>query len=236
MTLRMLTSFALHGLWRQKVRTALTLVGVMVGTCALAFSLALGFGLRAFIDHEFKARDDFWRVVVTSMRPPPTQRTFRPRKSTVRGDDVGGTARAASRGADRPLRLHATTKKGPVALTPGQARGPRGACRTWSRYGPSAAATAASRPPARSKPAAAFTVSGPLADLQPRLIAGRLPADGAKEVVVTELRPVRPRLARRRRPGAGRSASRCASRLAGCETRRRWRWRWPCSAGCRATR
>ncbi len=64
MTLRMLASFALGGLWRQKVRTTLTLVGVTVGTCALAFSLALGFGLRAFIDHEFKGRDDFWRIIV----------------------------------------------------------------------------------------------------------------------------------------------------------------------------
>ena len=31
MTLRMLAAQALHGLWRQKVRTALTLVGVTVG-------------------------------------------------------------------------------------------------------------------------------------------------------------------------------------------------------------
>ena len=70
MTLRTLTSFALQGLWRQKVRTTLTLVGVMVGTCALAFSLALGFGLRTFIDHQFKGRDDFWRVVVSPSLAP----------------------------------------------------------------------------------------------------------------------------------------------------------------------
>src|SRR5439155_12448487 len=64
MTLRLLAGFALQGLWRQKVRTALTLVGVTVGTCALAFSLSLGLGLRAFIDKEFQGRDDFWRIVV----------------------------------------------------------------------------------------------------------------------------------------------------------------------------
>src|SRR5215470_6491791 len=59
-----LTRFALGGLWRQKVRTVLTLVGVTVGTCALAFSLSLGLGLRAFIDNEFQGRNDFWRIVV----------------------------------------------------------------------------------------------------------------------------------------------------------------------------
>ena len=40
-----LLKFAVAGLWRQKVRTALTLVGVTVGTCALAFSVSLGLGL-----------------------------------------------------------------------------------------------------------------------------------------------------------------------------------------------
>ena len=37
---------AVGGLWRQKARTALTLLGVAVGGCALAFSLSLGIGLR----------------------------------------------------------------------------------------------------------------------------------------------------------------------------------------------
>src|SRR6476661_1142628 len=61
---RELIRFAIGGLWRQKVRTALTLVGVTVGTCALAFSPSLGLGLRAFIDREFQGRDDFWKVIV----------------------------------------------------------------------------------------------------------------------------------------------------------------------------
>src|SRR5437773_9068487 len=64
MRTRELIRFAIGGLWRQKVRTALTLVGVTIGTAALAFSLSLGLGLRAFIDNEFKSRDDFWRVTV----------------------------------------------------------------------------------------------------------------------------------------------------------------------------
>ena len=55
---------ALGGLWRQKARTSLTLLGVAVGSCALAFSLSLGIGLRGLIDNEFKSREDFWWVTV----------------------------------------------------------------------------------------------------------------------------------------------------------------------------
>src|SRR6185369_4577912 len=73
MRVRELTRFALDGLWRQKVRTSLTLVGVSVGTCALAFSVALGLGLREFIENEFKGRDDFWRVIVRLDDPPPDE-------------------------------------------------------------------------------------------------------------------------------------------------------------------
>ncbi len=59
-----LIRFALGGLWRQKVRTSLTLLGVAVGSCALAFSLSLGLGLRELIDNEFRSREDFWWVTV----------------------------------------------------------------------------------------------------------------------------------------------------------------------------
>jgi putative ABC transport system permease protein len=55
---------AVGGLWRQKARTALTLLGVAVGTCTLAFSLSLGFGLRQMIDREFQSRPTFWQVYV----------------------------------------------------------------------------------------------------------------------------------------------------------------------------
>ena len=80
-----LLKFAVGGLWRQKVRTALTLVGVTVGTCALAFSLALGLGLREFIETEFKGRDDFWRVSVRVDEPPPDETTVPSDKIAVKG-------------------------------------------------------------------------------------------------------------------------------------------------------
>src|SRR5205085_6504726 len=81
-----LIRFAVGGLWRQKVRTILTLIGVTVGTCALAFSLALGFGMRAFIDREFQSRDDFWRVQVHVDEPAADPKDAPPDKVAVRGD------------------------------------------------------------------------------------------------------------------------------------------------------
>src|SRR3954465_15941153 len=81
-----LLKFAISGLWRQKVRTGLTLVGVSVGTCALAFSLSLGLGLRAFIDTECKGRDDFWRGLVRIDEPPPDEGAGPRERKTVIGE------------------------------------------------------------------------------------------------------------------------------------------------------
>jgi putative ABC transport system permease protein len=64
MRFRDLIGSALSGLWRQKARTLLTLLGVTVGTTALAYCLALGVGLRVFIENEFKLRREFWTVNV----------------------------------------------------------------------------------------------------------------------------------------------------------------------------
>lgn len=55
---------ALGGLWRQKARSILTLLGVAVGTTALAYTLSLGVGLREFIENEFKSRREFWTLNV----------------------------------------------------------------------------------------------------------------------------------------------------------------------------
>jgi putative ABC transport system permease protein len=79
---------AVGGLWRQKARTALTLTGVAVGGCALAFSLSLGIGLRALIDHEFRSRPGFWQVYVHPSRTGPQlpESEVPPEKLAVPGD------------------------------------------------------------------------------------------------------------------------------------------------------
>lgn len=177
--------FALHGLWRQKVRTALTLVGVSVGTCALAFSLSLGLGLRAFIDTEFKGRDDFWRVLVRADEPPPDEASIPPEKIAVKGE-MSDARRARIREALVDRYQNTRAPKAPKLLTPekldailklpdvAEVRTFRtGEGRVWSD--------------AADKPAVAFAVSGPLADLQPRLLAGKLPeSPDANEIVVSE--------------------------------------------------
>lgn len=180
-----LLKFAVGGLWRQKVRTGLTLVGVTVGTCALAFSLALGLGLRAFIETEFKGRDDFWRVLVRVDEPPPDESTIPPEKIKVEGKmSAERHARIREALVDRYQSTRAP--KAPKLLTPDKLDTIRALPdvtevrtysvsdgRLWTDTG--------------DKPAPVFTTSGTLADLAPRLIAGRLPeAPGANEIVVSE--------------------------------------------------
>lgn len=181
-----LTRFALGGLWRQKVRTILTLVGVTVGTCALAFSLALGFGLRAFIDQEFTSREDFWRVIVHVDEPLPNPDEVPPEKVAVRGT-VSEERRRRLREALAERYVQMRYRRPPVPLTP-RAIAAIAALPDVAevrRYHDAQARVSAEGAP---KPAQAIAVSGPLASLEPRLIAGRLPtSDAAKELLVSEL-------------------------------------------------
>jgi putative ABC transport system permease protein len=174
--------FALGGLWRQKVRTGLTLVGVAVGTAALVFSLSLGIGLRAFIDREFRERDAFWRVTVRVAEPTPDPDQVPAEKVTVSGA-VAPDRRVRLREAlaRRYLRDEARTPPKPLdkaavaalAALPdvSEVRVVRSASgRAWVHD--------------RSVPA--FVTAGKLNALAPRLIAGGLPADGAG-VLLSEL-------------------------------------------------
>ncbi|MBN9519415.1 FtsX-like permease family protein [bacterium] len=174
--------FALGGLWRQKVRTALTLVGVAVGTAALVFSLSLGIGLRAFIDREFRERDAFWRVTVRVADPTPDPEKVPPEKVEVTGAiDPERRARLREALARRYLRDELRTPPKPLdkaAVAALEAlpdvsevrivRSSNG--RAWLAD--------------RSAPA--FVVSAKLDSLTPRLIAGTLPVDDSG-VVLSEL-------------------------------------------------
>jgi putative ABC transport system permease protein len=185
MTVRELTRFALGGLWRQKVRTALTLVGVTVGTCALAFSLSLGIGMRAFIDKEFKERDGFWRITVHVGEPPNEATDAPPEKVTVHGN-ISEERKERIHEALVERYLAYRPRRAPISLTPEKlaaiARLPDVVeVRTYRTADVRVTA------PGAEKPAYGLAVSGSLADLQSRLIAGRLPAENAKEIVVNEL-------------------------------------------------
>ncbi len=90
MRTRDLIGTALGGLWRQKARSALTLLGVAVGATALAYTLALGVGLRAFIENEFKSRREFWQIRVVPPnygRVPVPEGDIPPAEIAV-GDDL----------------------------------------------------------------------------------------------------------------------------------------------------
>ena len=178
-----LLRLALGGLWRQKVRTTLTLVGVIIGTCALAFSLALGFGLRAFIDREFQSKDDFWRVTVRIDDRHSEDEEVPPDKVAVEGA-MTDERRARIREALTQWYLSGTIRKSPVMLTPEKiaaidALPDVEEVRTYR--------TSHGRVWLGDRSTQAFTVAGRLATLEDRLIAGRLPAsDTAAEVVVSE--------------------------------------------------
>lgn len=182
MGVRELMRFAVGGLWRQKVRTALTLVGVTVGTCALAFSLSLGLGLRAFIDTEFRGRDDFWRVVVHATDSTTEPDDIPPGKLAV-PDAIAPDRRARLRDAlvlkylaDRPrkpLVMLTPEKIAAIAALPGVKE-----VRTYR--------TDSGRAWLGDRSVLAQVVSGRLAGLDSRLLAGRVPDHGEAAVAVSE--------------------------------------------------
>ncbi len=181
-----LARFAIGGLWRQKVRTTLTLIGVTVGTCALAFSLSLGLGLRAFIDNQFKSRDDFWRLIVRVDDPKTDYKDIPPEKTVVHGE-MSDARRERIREALAERYLFTHPRKPRIALTSDKlaaiASLPDVAeIRTYRNSQARVMAAGA------EKPVHGSAVTGPLEDLQTRLIAGHMPSvDGPKQVLLSEL-------------------------------------------------
>lgn len=182
MRFHQLIRFAFDGLWRQKVRSGLTLVGVTIGACALAFSVALGIGLREFIDNEFQSRDEFWRIRVHIGDPTPNESEIPPEKIAVQGE-MSEARRARIREAlirkyteesvHKPPVMLSSDKLAAIAALPDvkEVRTVRSASgRIW--FG--------------ERSASGSAVAGNLGSIAERLIAGRLPEDDANEVVVSE--------------------------------------------------
>jgi putative ABC transport system permease protein len=183
MRFHQLVRFALGGLWRQKVRTGLTLIGVSIGACALAFSVALGIGLRQFIDNEFQGRDEFWRIRVHIGDPTPNEADIPPEKIAVHGrmaDDrrarirEGLVRKFMEEGVHKPPVMLSPEKLAAIAVLPdvNEVRTVRSSSgRVWLD----------------DRSATGTVVAGRLGTIAERLIAGRLPlSDDANEVVVSE--------------------------------------------------
>ena len=177
-----LIRFAVGGLWRQKVRTALTLVGVTVGTCALVFSLSLGMGLRAFVDNEFKSRDDFWRVNVRTTEPAPDESTIPADLIEVKGA-FSAERKARIRESLVQKNLHSSTLKAGALLTPEKIAEMKALpdvddVRTFR--------SSEGRVWVGDRSAAGLAVAGNLSGMADRLTAGRLPGEQADEALVSE--------------------------------------------------
>jgi putative ABC transport system permease protein len=183
MQFHQLIRFAIGGLWRQKVRSGLTLIGVSVGACALAFSVALGIGLRSFIDNEFQGRDEFWRVRVHIGDPTPNEADVPPERIAIEGD-MSEERKSRIREALIRKFMEETNHKPPVMLTTDklaaiQALPDVREVRTVR--------SAAGRAWLGERSASGSAVAGRLGSISERVIAGRLPTtDEANEVVLSE--------------------------------------------------
>ncbi|HET6573433.1 MAG TPA: ABC transporter permease [Fimbriiglobus sp.] len=177
---------AVSGLWRQKARTTLTLLGVAVGGCALAFSLSLGIGLRGMIDREFHSRPNFWQVHVhvAHQGSAVPEADIPPEAIAVEGA-MSDERRQRLRAKKVEQYQNTHPRRPPVPLTPDRiaelAAVPdvtevvawqMGAGRAWLG----------------DRAEEVFVVAGkPPAELERRLVAGRMPApDATDEMLVSE--------------------------------------------------
>jgi putative ABC transport system permease protein len=182
MQFHQLLRFALGGLWRQKVRTGLTLIGVSIGACALAFSVALGTGLRAFIDNEFQSRDEFWRIRVHAGEPS-TEADIPPERIAVHGV-MSEERKSRIREALVKKYLEETIRKPPVLLT---AATLAAITRLPEVREVRTTRSSGGRVWLGEHSAPGMVVAGNLSSLGDRLVAGHLPETGdAREAVVSE--------------------------------------------------
>lgn len=176
---------AVQGLWRQKVRSLLTVLGIALGSLALVFSLSLTLGLRSFIAREFHSRAEFWRVLVHAD----------PAEGDVAAAPAAVVAIRGQVSPERRERLQLALAERYFARHP--RRGQRmltadvlAELATWPDVeAVQAYRSAEARLTLPGGEAVAFgtLICGPLEELSARLLCGRLPQPGAQEVVVSEL-------------------------------------------------
>jgi putative ABC transport system permease protein len=59
-----LVRLSVSALWRQKTRTVLTALGVILGACMLAFSLSIGQGVKEALRRQFRNHEDLRRIQI----------------------------------------------------------------------------------------------------------------------------------------------------------------------------
>ena len=83
-----LLRIAFSGLWRQKTRTLLTLLGVTLGACMLTFSLSIGQGVQDAVNAQFRKHDDLRRIHIYGggARVNPDETGIPPQAIEVKGE------------------------------------------------------------------------------------------------------------------------------------------------------
>lgn len=83
-----LLHLAFSGLWRQKTRTLLTLLGVALGACMLTFSLSIGQGVQDAVNAQFRRHDDLRRIHIYGggAKANPDETGIPPREIEVKGE------------------------------------------------------------------------------------------------------------------------------------------------------
>jgi putative ABC transport system permease protein len=107
--------FSLGGLWRQKARSSLTIIGVTVGASSLAFSLSLGVGLLKVVLNEFHSRPGFWEIQVRPGQSRPAIAAVREVMKIAPGLNPERTARLEAEREHEERRVVGGTE---IPLTP----------------------------------------------------------------------------------------------------------------------
>lgn len=182
---RMEWVLAVQALWRQKVRSVLTLSGVAVGALAVAFSVALSLGLRAFVEREFQGRPEFWRILV-HVDPSAGDVEAAPQEAVAVRGQISWQRQQRLREALAERYFLRYPRRGERMLT-AERLAELAALPDVEAVQVYRTVEAQARLPGSESVAWGMLAAGPLEELTPRLLCGRLPEPGVREIVVSEL-------------------------------------------------
>jgi putative ABC transport system permease protein len=180
-----LLKFALSALWQQKVRTLLTTLGVVIGTCVLALSLSVGVGVRDAVNRQFRRHDQLRKIQVWPMWGP-AEKTIPPAELEIKGK-MSAAKRARLRQA-RIQRWSQKHQRGPAIPLDRERLASLAALKHVQRVLPHIQHQG--RAIYENQPAEDILCAGAAPDSRTvlrRIVAGRcFPAAGSRQVLVSE--------------------------------------------------
>jgi putative ABC transport system permease protein len=103
----------LSALVQQKTRTALTMLGVVIGACLLMLSLSIGQGVKQAVANEFRRHDQLRKIVVlqgTRTTPPPAALQIKGNISEAKRERLREAIERRWRGKAAPLKTRRLTR------------------------------------------------------------------------------------------------------------------------------